>query len=109
MFNALKYTKSLEENGFEREQAEILVRMFMQMIEFNMVSKSDLERFRNTDFQSLRSDFEHFKTEVYHRFDKLEENLDHKINRLSLQLTVKLGVMLAISMGLISTLITLKL
>ena len=38
MFNALKYTKNLEENGFERDQAEILVGMFMQMIEFNMVT-----------------------------------------------------------------------
>ena len=57
MFNALKYTKNLQESGFERDQAEILVGMFMQMIEFNMVTKSE---------------FEKFQTEVYHRFEKVD-------------------------------------
>lgn len=101
MFNALKYTKSLEENGFERHQAEILVGMFMQMIEFNMVSKSS---------------FEKFQASVYYRFENLEgqiNNLEQKIhgdlNKLSLQLTVKLGIMLAVSVGLISTILAIKL
>lgn len=89
MFNALKYTKHLEENGFDKAQAEVLVRMFMQMIEFNMVSKSD---------------FEKFQTEVYHQFEKM----DDKLNRLTLHLTVKLGIMLAVAVGLISTIITIK-
>lgn len=90
MFNALKYSKSLEESGFAREQAEILVRMFMQMIEFNMVSKSD---------------FDKFQTEVFHQFDKV----DDKLNKLSLYLTIKMGVMLAVSVGLLSTILAIKL
>ena len=119
MFNALQYTKSLEESGFERDQAEILVRMFMQMIEFNMLSKSDFEKFKS-DFEKYKlesksnldsfryewkSDLEKLSTEVYHRFDKF----DDKLNRLSLQLTVKLGVMLALSVGLLSTILAIKL
>jgi hypothetical protein len=89
MFNALKYTKSLEENGFDRRQAEVLVGMYMQMLELNMVS---------------RSEFQKFQAEMYNRFDQM----DSKMEKLALQLTVKLGVMLAISVGLISTLIALK-
>lgn len=116
MFNALQYTKSLEESGFQRDQAEILVRMFMQMIEFNMVTKSDFERYKSeskSDFEKYKSesksDFEKFKSEVYHRFDSLEHTFDYKLNRLSLQLTIKLGAMLALSVGLLSTILAMKL
>jgi hypothetical protein len=98
LFNALKYTKILEEAGFEREKAEILVSMFMQMLEFNMVSKSDFERFRTGEFES-------FRAEVRHSFEKMDE----KIDKLALQLTVKLGVMLALSVGLLSTILAIKL
>ena len=101
MFNALKYTKILEESGFNRDQSEILVGMFMQMMEFNMVCKSDFER---------------FSSEVYHRFEKIDERfenlenkIDYKLNKLSLQLTVKLGIMLAVSAGLLSTILAIKL
>ena len=141
MFNALQYTRSLEESGFERDQAEILVRMFMQMIEFNMVTKSDFEKFRlevssdfekfraevNSEFSQVRSEFEKFRLEVNSEFSKVRSELSEDINdvrtelrgsiadvrsdieKLSMQLTIKLGVMLAISMGLISSIIALKL
>lgn len=59
------------------------------MLELNMVS---------------RSEFQKFQAEMYNRFDQM----DSKMEKLALQLTVKLGVMLAISVGLISTLIALK-
>ena len=101
MFNALKYTKSLEENGFERHQAEILVGMFMQMIEFNMVSKTDFEKFR----VEVQNRFDKFELEVWSRF----EQVDQSIHKLSLQLTVKLGIMLAVAVGLLSTILAIKL
>lgn len=73
----------------------------MQMIEFNMLSKSDFEKYKSES----KSDFEIFKSEVYHRFEKI----DDKLNRLALQLTIKLGVMLALSVGLLSTILAIKL
>lgn len=156
MFNVLKYTKILEENGFDRDQAEILVGMFMQMIEFNMVSKSDFnlhksevraafEKMRvafkadlsalrvelKTDINALRTELKteinelrtevkteinelrtevkteinELRTEMYHGFEKL----DDKFNKFGLQLTIKLGVMLALSVGLLSTILAIKL
>lgn len=175
MFNALKYTRSLEGNGFDREQAEILVRMFMEMIEFNMFSKSDFEVYKSdfevlnfdvkvlksdvailksdvttlqsdvtalksdvtalksdvtalkSDVAILKSDFESFRTdverrfqEVEKRFESLEQKMDEKfevfaheldgiLNRFGLKLTIKLGAMLALSVGLFSTILALKL
>ena len=123
MFNALQYTKNLEENGFERAQAEILVRMFMQMIEFNMLSKSDFEKYRSDSSSDLRnyrselraelekyraessSNIEKLRQEMYHGFEKV----DDKLNKLSLQLTIKLAIMLALSVGLLSTIMAIKL
>ena len=134
MFNALQYTKSLEEKGFERDQAEILVGMFMQMIEFNMLSKSDFEKYKaesKLEFESFRvetksefkkvrhemsSEFEKVRHEMSSEFDKVRLEMRHgfalvddKINKLSLNLTIKLGVLLAISVGLLSTILAIKL
>lgn len=134
MFNALQYTKSLEEKGFERDQAEILVGMFMQMIEFNMLSKSDFENYKaesKLEFESFRvetksefkkvrhemsSEFEKVRHEMSSEFDKVRLEMRHgfalvddKINKLSLHLTIKLGVLLAISVGLLSTILAIKL
>ena len=77
----------------------------MQMIEFNIISPNE--------FNNFRTEFSGFRKEVYYRFDsleqKLENKIDHEINKLSLQLTVKLGIMLAMSVGLLSTILAIKL
>lgn len=156
MFNALQYTKNLEESGFERDQAEILVRMFMQMIEFNMLSKSDFEKHRSefgsalekhksefgaalekhkSEFSAalekhksefgaalekhrleLTASLEKYRTESNTNTEKLRqemfhgfEKVDEKLNKFSLQLTIKLGIMLALSVGLLSTILAIKL
>ena len=101
MFNALKYTKTLEESGFERDQAEVLVGMFMQMIEFNMVSKSDFEKFQ--------SDVRHGFEKIDQKFEAMDLKFEERMAKLSLQLTVKLGIMLAVSVGLLSTILAIKL
>ena len=112
MFNALQYTKNLEENGFNREQAEILVGMFMQMIEFNMVNKSEFEKSQSL----IHHRFDAQQADFNNRFEKMEQKFDHEIliihqkfDKLALQLTVKLGVMLALSVGLLSTVMAIKL
>lgn len=138
MLNAIKYTKELESNGFERNQAESLVGMFMQMIEFNMVSKNDFDhhksfvtqkfeqidkRFEQIDkrFEQIDKRFEQIEEKLFMQDQKmqtfatkddlraLEMRIDQKLNQLSLQLTLKLGVMLALSVGLISTILSIKL
>ena len=108
MFNAIKYTKDLEEKGFDRDQAEVLVGLIMQMLEFNMVSRSEFEKFQ----AEMRYGFER----VDQRFERIEQKIesldlkvDDKLNKLTLQLTVKLGILLAVSVGLISTILAIKL
>lgn len=89
MFNALKYTKDLEENGFAREQAEILVSLFMQMIEFNMVTKNEFEQlksemghgFENFENMITRSEFEQLKTEMHRGFEIIDQRFESMVTR----------------------------
>ncbi len=124
MFNALKYTRKLEEVGFTKEQAEENVQMVIEMVNENLATKSD---FKELDFKfsyfATKEDFRKFEAKV----DKLEancatkeelKNLEYRLNKrmdafevklvsLENRLTIKLGIMLGISMGLLSTLMNL--
>lgn len=72
MSNPMKYIKDLEAAGFERNQAEAQVQMVLDVLEGDLVTKSD---------------FEIFKQHVDRRFFEI----DHKFKELELSLTVKLG------------------
>jgi len=63
MSNALRYIKDLEAAGFQRSQAEAQVQMVLDVIEGELVTKSDFLLLRNgltslgNDFVSLGRDF----------------------------------------------------
>jgi hypothetical protein len=46
MFNALRYTKKLEEVGFTREQAEAHIEIMTEVIETNLATKQDMKDLR---------------------------------------------------------------
>lgn len=48
MSNALKYIKSLEAAGFARAQAEVQVQMVLDILEGDLVTKSDLSVLQET-------------------------------------------------------------
>jgi hypothetical protein len=81
MFNALKYTKRLEEVGFTREQAEAHVQMVIEVMDSNFATKSD---------------FKELETRIDSKFNKLES----QIAQLEYKLMVKLGVLLSTIMTL---------
>lgn len=85
MFNALKYTKKLEEVGFTREQAEAHILIMIETIESNLATKQDIE--------DLRSEMISIKTE-----------LDNKIMQSEYRLTIKLGTIVSIAIGIAVTL-----
>ena len=74
-FDTLAYTKKLKAVGFTEEQAEAQAETLSEIIDSNLATKHDIE--------SLRKDIELLKNE----------------------LILKLGAMLAISIGAIATLV----
>lgn len=77
MFNALKYTKLMEEAGFSRGQAETAVNIMMEIMEQNLATKQDILDLR-TELESL-----------------------------SLKMTIKIGAIQAASIAIIVALIKL--
>lgn len=74
-FDTLAYTKKLKSVGFTEEQAEAQAETLSEIIESNLATKHDIE--------NVRKDIEMLKNE----------------------LILKLGAMLAISIGVVATLV----
>jgi len=75
MFNALKYTKKLEEVGFSREQAEIQLQVITEIVEDDLATKQDLKNLEN----SMEIKF---------------NNLENKILQVEYKIIIKLGSLL---------------
>lgn len=128
MFNAIKYSKELEEAGFSREQAEATINVFYNFMDYNFATKSDHIEGNN----SLRSDIQKAKQELRTELAQLREELRKEIQvlrqevidiRLDLALfkkevatkfenlenrmTIKFGVMQAATIAILATLIKL--
>ena len=82
MIHVLRYTEELEKVGFTNEQAKKSVQLWMDLMDQNFATKSDFKEY----YLMTKNDM---------------KDLEHR-------LTVRLGVMLASSIGIISALITLK-
>lgn len=81
--NAIKYMDELEQKGFTKEQAKASVNLWIDLMNENQASKSDLLE---------------FKSEIKDALHVLEK----KIDRLEYKLTVRLGIMMATSISLIA-------
>ena len=77
-FDTLAYAKKLKNAGFTEEQAEVQSEALAGVLENNMATKRDI-------------------------FD-LEQKLDQKIETLGYKLTIRLGGMLVVTVGVISAL-----
>jgi hypothetical protein len=83
MSNPMKYIRDLEAAGFQRTQAEAQVQMVLDVLEGDLVTKSDF----NTYKEHIDGRF----AEVDHRFDRLESKMDYRFRELELRMTIKLG------------------
>jgi hypothetical protein len=92
MFNALKYTQELENAGFSRNEAEASLKILIEVMNDNFATKSDLKELE------LRMD---------HRFQVQTQTLESKIQTIEYRLTIKLGTLMALSIGLTATLLQL--
>ena len=77
MFNAIKYTKQLEEVGFSRVQAEAQLQIISEIVEGDLATKQDLKILETTLTGTIN-------------------NLENKIQQLEYRMTIKLGTLLGI-------------
>jgi hypothetical protein len=98
-FDTLGYAKRLRDSGVPQPQAEAHAEAARDFVTAELVTKTDLQ----TNLQVLSA---HFDAKLAH-FDVKLANMDAKLDTLSLRLTVRLGAMLVVAVGLLATVIKL--
>jgi hypothetical protein len=91
-FDTLGYAKRLRDSGVPQPQAEAHAEAARDFVMAELVTKTDLQ----TNLQVLSA-----------HFDAKLANMDAKLDTLSLRLTVRLGAMLVVAVGLLATVIKL--
>jgi len=135
MFDSLKYAGMLEEAGFSRDQAETSIKILIEIMEDKLASKQDFEDLRE-DFEELRiatkhdieglkvatrHDIEELKIATRHDIEELKIATRHDIEelkaatkhdfallecRLKSELTIRMGVMFAASITLLTAIMS---
>ncbi len=92
MIDTLMYVKKLEAVGIPREQAELQVEIMADIVDNNYATKGDIKDVRQ-EIKDVRQEIKDLEVRVTHQFARLEDRL-----------TIKMGGMLAVAVGLIVTL-----
>ena len=96
MAKTLSYTQDLERAGFERKQAEGIIKSQYELIKENVATKDDIVRL-SSEIKVLEAKFETKFTTLESKF----ENLETKFDGLEDKMTIKLGSIMAIGIGII--------
>ena len=89
LFNALKYTELLKGADFTRDQAEKIIYVLVEIMDQNLATKHDLIE--------LKSELNTKFVEVNHKIENVESNL-----------TIKLGALLTVGIGIIGAIVKLS-
>lgn len=91
-FDTLGYAKRLREAGVSSEQAEAHAEAAREFVMGELVTRYDLE---------------HAQRALDARIDGFRQQLEARIDRVTLQMTVRLGSMIAIAVAILATIIKL--
>ena len=109
MIHVLRYTEELEKVGFTTEQAKKSVQLWMDLMDQNFATKADFKEhyfMTKTDLSEVRSEMKEFKTEIQSEMKELRTEFKADIKAVEHTLTIRMGVMLGASIGLITALTT---
>lgn len=118
MFNSLRYAQKLEEVGFTREQAETHVLMLTELMQSDLATKQDFKDFQfvtksemNEFRAEMRSDVTAFRAEMRSDMNKLradmalfKQEVRADLIQMEQRLTIKLGTIISIAIGVAVTL-----
>jgi len=96
MFNSLRYDKSLEEAGLPRAQAEAHVLILTEIMETNLATKLDIRELEQRLVVSVDS--------LEQRLVVSVDSLEQKIIQAEQRMTIKLGTIVSIAIGVAVTL-----
>jgi hypothetical protein len=85
MYDSLKYAKKLEEAGVSREQAEVHIQIMTEIIETNLATKQDLKD---------------LSAELRYEIESRFQALSAQIIQSEQKMTIRLGGIVSVAMGL---------
>lgn len=106
-----KVAEELEKVGFSNEQAKKSIQLWMDLMDQNFATKSDFKEhyfMTKTDLKEVQNEMKDLKNELQTQIKDLRIEVKADMKELEHNLTVRLGVMLAASIGIISTIVSLK-
>ena len=95
-FNAFKYVEDLREAGVPDKQAEAHLRVLHDIVESNLATKRDIEE--------VKRDIEEVKREI----QELRNELKRDIKELEQKMTIKLGALIVVTIGILVALSNLQ-
>jgi hypothetical protein len=111
MINAIKYMDELEQSGFTQDQAKTSVNTWLELMNENFATKSDLKNDINELRTELKNDIKELGLSLRHEMKEMNTSIrsDMKLMEISLKaeiqkssdtLTIKLGSIMAIGVSL---------
>ena len=106
-FDTHTFVKRLTQAGMPEAQAEVLADSQTQLIDEKLATKHDLKELETRMTHQVKE----LETRLTHQMKELETQLTHQMKeleaRLTLQLTIRLGSMLVVGIGVVATLVKL--
>jgi hypothetical protein len=100
MIQILRYTEALEKAGFSTEQARSTVQLWTDFMEHNFATKTDLMELAHKQEMSMKN--------LEAKFTEEAHSLRLEIRKQGSDLTIKMGIMMATSIGIVSTIVSLS-
>ncbi len=102
-FDTHAFVKELTQAGMPEEQAEVLARSQATLIDEKLATKQDLKELElrlKRDIQELKRDMKELETRLTRDMQEMELRLKH-------DLTVRLGSMMVVAIGVVAALVKL--
>ena len=102
-FDTHAFVKELTQAGMPEEQAEVLARSQATLIDEKLATKQDLKELElrlKRDIQELKRDMKELETRLVRDMQEMELRLKH-------DLTVRLGSMMVVAIGVVAALVKL--
>ena len=100
VFDTLEHAKKLKAVGFTEAQAEAQTGLIVDLIETQVVTKDHFDR----SIGDLHKEMGDIRKEMDARFIDLRKEMDARFKELELRMTIRLGTMMVISIGIVAPL-----
>jgi len=121
MFNAIKYTEELEKAGFTDEQAKASLKILIEVMNENFATREDMSNLRQ-EMSSIRQEISSIRQDIVLLNDDIKEEISSvriglskdiatldretglKMEALKSDLTIRLGSIVVVAIGVFATL-----